>query len=98
MGVRKGEARKDTQITELTGRHWLIGQLLQAELEIATPVRDKHIDLIVYSVRRFIARPIQVKAATAESFQLTKNTKKFQNFSLYMYGTSRILKEPEHMP
>jgi hypothetical protein len=66
MGVKKGEARKDTQITELRGRHWLVGQLLQAQLEVATPTRDKYIDLIVYSVRPFRSRPIQVKAATVE--------------------------------
>ncbi|HEY6084292.1 MAG TPA: hypothetical protein VIU63_02785 [Nitrospira sp.] len=72
----------DTQITELTGRHWLIGQLLQAKLEVATPARDKHIDLIAYSVRPFVARPIQVKAATAESFSVQKKYKKVPNLLL----------------
>src|SRR5438876_7603876 len=41
--------RVDTQIVELIGRHHLTAELLRAGLEVATPVRDRGIDLIAYA-------------------------------------------------
>jgi hypothetical protein len=38
----------DTQLTELIGRNWLVNELLRAGLEVATPLRDRGIDLIAY--------------------------------------------------
>jgi hypothetical protein len=63
----------DTQTIELVGRHRLMTELLQAGLEVAEPLRDRGIDLIAYAdidkqVGRFIARPIQMKAASQRSF------------------------------
>lgn len=64
---------KDSQLVELAGRSWLIGQLLQAGLEVARPERDRGVDLIAYldldkTVGDFIACPIQIKAASKTTF------------------------------
>ena len=63
----------DSQTIELIGRHRLASELLQAGLEVAAPLRDRGVDLIAYAdidkqVRRFVARPIQMKAASQRSF------------------------------
>jgi hypothetical protein len=39
---------KDTQIVEILGKNFLINQLLLAGVEVAIPVRDAGIDLVVY--------------------------------------------------
>ena len=59
------EAKIDTQVVELIGRSRLIIELLGAGLEVAVPIRDRGVDLIVYvdletKARSFIARPIQL--------------------------------------
>ncbi|HEY2342877.1 MAG TPA: hypothetical protein VGH90_07605 [Chthoniobacteraceae bacterium] len=63
----------DSQKVGLLGRNRLVDELLRANLEVAFPIRDRGIDLIAYadlstSVTRYVARPIQMKAAWAESF------------------------------
>jgi hypothetical protein len=63
----------DTQLTELIGRNRLVDELLRAGLEVAIPERDRGIDLIAFvDVNRhttsFVARPIQLKAASKEQF------------------------------
>lgn len=68
----------DAQIVELLGRNRLSSELLRAGLEVAFPARDRGIDLIAYAdlsadVKEFIARPIQMKAASTASFSI--NTK-----------------------
>jgi hypothetical protein len=76
----------DTQLVELEGRNWLTSQLLKAGLEVARPERDKGIDLIVYrdidETHRFLAYPIQMKAATREVFSLYPKYEKFSNLIL----------------
>lgn len=67
----------DTQVVELIGRNRLVSELLRAELEVATPARDRGIDLIAYAdlsknVKQFIARPIQMKAASQRSFSINR--------------------------
>lgn len=37
----------DSQQVEIIGRHWFIGELVRAGLEVAEPVRDNGIDLLV---------------------------------------------------
>ena len=54
-----------------------MSDLLRAGLEVALPVRDRGVDLIAYAdlsrnVRRFIARPIQMKAAVGRSFSIDR--------------------------
>jgi hypothetical protein len=67
----------DTQVVELIGRNRLVSELLRAKLEVAVPARDRGIDLIAYAdlstdVKRFIAKPIQMKAASRASFSVAK--------------------------
>lgn len=59
---------QDSQLTELSGRHFLIAQLVAGGLEVAVPVRDRGIDLIAYldlsaETQQFVACPIQMKAS-----------------------------------
>jgi hypothetical protein len=63
----------DTQIIEILGRNRLAAELLRDGLEVASPVRDRGIDLIAYAdlgrqVSNFVARPIQMKAASGRTF------------------------------
>jgi hypothetical protein len=72
---------KDTQVVELIGRNRLGSEILRDGLEVAVPARDRGIDLIAYAdlsshVRKFIARPIQMKAASDESFSIDLKYKK----------------------
>jgi hypothetical protein len=68
----------------LLGRQRLIAELLQADLEIALPVRDRGIDLIAYAdletqVSQFVACPIQLKAAVGSCFSIDRKYAKFPN-------------------
>jgi hypothetical protein len=68
----------DSQLTELAGKHLLIAHLVAAGLEVAEPVRDKGIDLIVYrDSGDFQARPVQMKASSLESFSLDGKYERF---------------------
>jgi hypothetical protein len=74
----------DTQVVELIGRNRLGSELLRAGLEVAVPSRDRGIDLIVYAdlsadVKQFIARPIQMKAASASSFSINRKYERLAN-------------------
>jgi hypothetical protein len=73
----------DTQLIELRGRHRLIEELVEAEIEVALPLRDRGIDLIAYcdSVK-FAAVPIQMKAASAESFAIARKYERFPGIIL----------------
>lgn len=73
---------KDTQIIEIRGRHRLIDEILQPGLEVALPMRDRGIDLLVYAdlsdhVQTFAARPIQLKASSDQSFGLYRKYSRF---------------------
>ena len=72
----------DPQTIELLGRNRLVEELLRAGLEVALPFRDRGIDLIAYEdtgegVAAFSARPIQMKVASDERFNLDR---KYQVF------------------
>ncbi len=74
----------DSQIVEIVGPNELIRQLLCAGLEVSIPLRDRGIDVIAYAdlfanVERFVARPIQMKAASNRSFGLDRKYAKFPN-------------------
>ncbi|MBN1885820.1 MAG: hypothetical protein JW876_09910 [Candidatus Krumholzibacteriota bacterium] len=61
----------DTQVIELLGRNRIIDELLRAGLEVALPERDRGIDPVAYAdleskVDAFVARPIQMKAASRQ--------------------------------
>ena len=74
----------DSQVIEVLGRNQLAEELLRAGLEVARPVRDRGVDLIVYAdleskVDAFVARPIQMKAASRRSFGINLKYAKFPN-------------------
>lgn len=78
------KVRTESQIVEVLGRNRLTDELLRAGLEVARPVRDRGIDLIAYadlssSVPSFIARPVQMKAASVAGFGLDRKYEKFPN-------------------
>lgn len=67
----------DTQHIELLGRGILVEQMMRAGLEVAEPLRDRGVDLGAYAdlagdVQRFVARPIQMKAASHSGFSLDR--------------------------
>lgn len=73
-------AGKDSQLVEIAGKHLLISRLVAAGFEVAEPLRDKGIDLIVYrDEKSFHARPVQMKASTQESFSLDRKYGKFSD-------------------
>ena len=77
----------DKRIVELIGRNRLIDELLRAGLEVAVPTRDRGVDLIAYVelkslATKFIARPIQMKAASAESFSIDRKYAKVHGLIL----------------
>jgi hypothetical protein len=85
----------DDQLLELRGRHRLIESLLGADLEVAFPARDHGIDLIGYSdvdlkLGRFVAKPIQMKAASEASFSIDQKYSKFPDLLIaYVWNVSQ---------
>lgn len=72
---------RDSQLTELSGRHFLIAQLVARGLEVAVPVRDRGVDLIAYldlsaETKRFASCPIQMKASQEARFGLDRKYEK----------------------
>ena len=82
----------DSKLVELIGRNYLTAELLQAGLEVATPARDRGIDLIAYADLddgggQFRARPIQLKAALNRAFSIDRKYAKFPDLLLaYVWG------------
>lgn len=77
----------DSQKVELLGRNRLIDELLRDDLEVALPIRDRGIDLIAYadlssSVARYVARPIQMKAAWTRSFVIDRRYERIRDLIL----------------
>jgi len=78
---------EDKQVIEILGRNRLVDELLRAGLEVALPLRDRGVDLIAYAdrgdgVAAFSAKPIQMKAASCESFSIDLKYKKFSDMIL----------------
>ncbi len=92
----------DTQVIELLGRQRLVSELLRAGLEVALPMRDRGVDLIVYadlkkSVDRFVARPIQMKAASNSSFGIWQKFEKIQGLILaYVWHVGELSQTVTH--
>lgn len=88
----------DTQTTELLGRNRLMDELLLAGLEVALPARDRGVDLIAYvdlesKISKFVATPIQMKAASTRSFAIDRKYSKISNLVIvYVWG----LQAPQH--
>lgn len=63
----------DKQQVEIAGRSILVSHLVAGGIEVARPERDRGVDLIAYldlasANDRFVARPIQMKAASKRYF------------------------------
>jgi hypothetical protein len=90
----------DTQITELAGRHYLISQLLAGGVEVATPLRDRGIDLVAYldrgtgDVAEFLACPIQLKANEEARFGIDRKYESIPNL-LMVYAWMVSTDSPE---
>lgn len=73
-------SENDPQLVEIAGKHLLISRLIAAGYEVAEPLRDKGIDLIVYrDGNDFSASPVQMNASTQESFSLDRKYARFPN-------------------
>lgn len=85
----------DSQVIEVLGRSRLVNELLRAGLEVARPERDRGIDLIAYAdlkpkVISFVARPIQMKAASEEHFSIHRKYERFPDLILaYVWNLSQ---------
>jgi hypothetical protein len=66
----------DSQLTEVFGKNLLISHLMAAGFEVAQPMRDRGVDLVVYKDREdaqdYVPCLIQLKASSRESFSLDK--------------------------
>lgn len=85
----------DTQVTEIFGRNRLVNDLLLSGVEVATPARDRGVDLIAYvdideQSGRFTAVPIQIKAATQRWFSIDRKYAQFPNLLLaFVWGVGK---------
>lgn len=73
--------------------------VLRAGIEVARPERDRGVDLIAYVDRdarlgRFVARPIQMKAATKRVFSLDPKCANFPVCSWSMFGILEVHPTP----
>jgi hypothetical protein len=85
----------DSQVTERLGENILVAELMQAGLEVAEPIRDRGIDLLVYRDRkRFRALPVQLKVATVESLGIYRKYEKIPD--LLIVHVWRVL-EPQRV-
>jgi hypothetical protein len=78
---------RDSQLIELSGRHFLIAQLVAGGLEVAIPVRDRGIDLVAYldlsaETKRFVSSPIQMKASQEARFSIDRKYERIANLIL----------------
>ena len=71
----------DSQLTEVFGKNLLISHLVSAGFEVAQPVRDRGVDLVVYKdgedAKDYVPCLIQLKASSHESFSLDKKYERF---------------------
>ena len=73
----------DSQGVEILGRNWLVNRLVEDGVEVARPERDHGVDLVAYldieTAGRFLARPIQLKAATSASFAIDRKYERIRD-------------------
>ena len=76
----------DSQQVEIVGKQIVIANLIAAGLEVAEPIRDRGIDLIAFrdgiAGGQFIARPLQIKTSSGESFELDKKYRPFDSLRI----------------
>lgn len=70
----------DTQQIEIIGKNLLVSACVSDGLEVAEPIRDKGIDLVVFDdVDGFRAYPVQLKAGANKHFSIDQKYVKFTN-------------------
>ncbi len=73
--------KSDSQLTEVYGKNLLISHLVAAGFEVAQPVRDRGVDLVVYKdgedAGNYVPCLIQLKASSQESFSLDRKYERF---------------------
>lgn len=86
----------DSQIIDLLGRNRLVDELLQAGLDVAVPVKQRGIDLIVYAQQSdgsFVASPLQIRSSAGRSFSIDHTNEKMANL-IYAFvwgvGTEKV--------
>ncbi|HVC46708.1 MAG TPA: hypothetical protein VND90_05635 [Terracidiphilus sp.] len=89
----------DKQQIGVIGKHILIANLLAAGLEVAEPIRDHGVDLIVFrdgkgdSEKRvkFAALPIQLKTSSKKTFELYRKYGRFDELRIvYVWNAENI--------
>ena len=89
----------DTQQIEIIGKHILIANLIAANLEVAVPIRDHGIDLIVFrdgmKGGTFVACPIQLKTATDEAFELYSKYERFPGLRIVYVWNAKVPAEAQ---
>lgn len=87
-------AKPDTATVEIAGRNWLMAQLLIRGFEIAVPVVDRGVDLIVFrevgnlGIR---ALPLQLKCSSLEGFGLDR---KYEGRGIPLVYIWNVLTQP----
>ena len=80
----------DKQQIGIIGKHILIDSLLAAGLEVAEPIRDHGVDLIVFrdgkedseNSVKFYACPIQLKTSSKQTFELYRKYGRFDELRI----------------
>ncbi len=86
--------KPDTATVEVAGRNWLMAKLLTKGFEVAVPVVDRGVDLIVFrevGEAGIRALPVQLKCASAESFSLDK---KYEGRGIPLIYVWNVLSQP----
>ena len=70
----------DTQQVEIIGRNLLLSCCIADDVEVAQPIRDRGIDLIIFNdvaeQNEFTSLPVQLKAASNMSFSINRKYEK----------------------
>jgi len=62
----------DGQQVEIVGRNWLVNELMYAGFEVALPMRDRGVDLLVSPTDYAWTLPVQLKTSRQTSLQVHK--------------------------
>lgn len=89
-------ASLDSQQVEMIGRHRVIESMVRDGVEVALPLRDNGIDLIAYvNTGICVACPIQLKAASGESFSVHRKYEKAARlmmcYAWYVHSQSPVI-------
>jgi hypothetical protein len=80
----------DTQQIEILGRAALTAELMGDGLEVAQPDRDAGIDLVAFTVRPWMAVPIQMKVASSAAFSVHRKYERFDRLVMvYVWRAAR---------